>query len=210
MNLLGKWSISALVVAYTGLSGCGTAQNAETNVEKQPHPSITTKPVRRNPSANEAMQHPKSPNSKVGDDDANSTLKIDNLVSGHYSRSEANANYIVRDIATWEVLYAAIVKGDGKPVPQVDFTKELVVGVIRQHTSGGHGVKVTRVAHSAAGLSVTLQETDTQGCMTSQAHTQPHDFVRVTLPADALTAQADVKSANNATFIIERQTEFCK
>ena len=31
MNLLSKWSISALIVAYTCLSGCSMEQNTKTN-----------------------------------------------------------------------------------------------------------------------------------------------------------------------------------
>jgi hypothetical protein len=130
-------------------------------------------------------------------------LAFESLLAGSHSSSAADEAFVVRDALTWDTLYAEIA-GESGPVPDVDFKKELVVGLIRQHATGGHAIRITRVAYGDAGLSVTAQVTTPgPGCASTDALTQPHHFVRVALPAAAIDELAEVKSANDAEFSTE-------
>lgn len=141
--------------------------------------------------------------------EAGQALAFESLLAGSQSSSGADEAFVVRDALTWDTLYAEIA-GDSGPVPDVDFKKELVVGIIRQHTTGGYAVKITRVAYGDQGLTVTAQVTTPgPGCATTDALTQPHHFVRVTLPAEALAELAEVKSANDAEFTTETVVTTC-
>jgi hypothetical protein len=136
-------------------------------------------------------------------------LDFESLLAGSHSSSGADEAFVVRDALTWDTLYAEIA-GESGPVPDVDFKTELVVGIIRQHTTGGYAVKITRVAYGDAGLTVQAQVTTPgPGCATTDALTQPHHFVRVALPAEALAELAEVKSANDAEFTTETVVTTC-
>jgi hypothetical protein len=136
-------------------------------------------------------------------------LAFESLLAGSHSSSAADEAFVVRDALSWDTLYAEIA-GESGPVPDVDFKNELVVGLIRQHATGGHAIRITRVAYGDAGLSVTAQVTmPGPGCASTVGLTQPHHFVRVALPAAAIAELAEVKSANDAEFATETVVTTC-
>lgn len=134
------------------------------------------------------------------------------MLEGQISALNDDEDYVVRDVATWASVFEGLngAAADSAHVPpEIDFAKTLVVGAVRQHTTGGYAVKITRVAYGD-GLAVTVEETEPgEGCMAAQTLTQPHQFVTVTLDAAAKAALAEVKSANDAQFVVRKKRQDC-
>jgi hypothetical protein len=93
---------------------------------------------------------------------------------------------VIRDDNAYAKFWASL--GDASSRPSVDFTHDIViVAAAGQQPTGGHSIAIDRVTRVGAGLAVEVTETaPRQGCMTTQALTQPVDVV-VVAAADAQT-----------------------
>jgi hypothetical protein len=85
---------------------------------------------------------------------------------------------VILDPATWAHLWSELGAGVR---PQVDFGNDLVIAVAAgERTTGGHDIEVRRVTRVGNELRIEVLETNpSEGCVTTQAKTQPVDVVMV-------------------------------
>ena len=92
---------------------------------------------------------------------------------------------MIRDDSSYARFWASLGAGDR---PAVDFSRDIVIAAAAgQQPTGGTAITVQRVNRTGDGLAVeVLETTPGQGCMTTQAISQPVDVV-VVAAADART-----------------------
>jgi hypothetical protein len=85
---------------------------------------------------------------------------------------------VIMDPATWAHFWSELGAGVR---PQVDFGNDLVIAVASgERSTGGHDIEVRRVTRVGNELQIEVLETDpSEGCITTQAKTQPVDVVMV-------------------------------
>jgi hypothetical protein len=85
---------------------------------------------------------------------------------------------VIMDPATWAHFWSEMGAGVR---PQVDFGNDLVIAVAAgERTTGGHDIEVRRVTRVGNELRIEVLETyPSEGCVTTQAKTQPVDVVMV-------------------------------
>jgi protease stability complex PrcB-like protein len=85
---------------------------------------------------------------------------------------------VILDPATWAHFWSELGAGVR---PQVDFGNDLVIAVAAgERTTGGHDIEVRRVTRAGNELRIEVLETyPSEGCVTTQAKTQPVDVVMV-------------------------------
>jgi len=85
---------------------------------------------------------------------------------------------VILDPATWSHFWSELGAGVR---PEVDFGNDLVIAVAAgERTSGGHDIEVRRVTRTGNELRIEVLETyPSEGCVTTQAKTQPVDIVMV-------------------------------
>jgi hypothetical protein len=85
---------------------------------------------------------------------------------------------VILDPATWAHFWSELGAGVR---PQVDFGNDLVIAVAAgERTTGGHDIEVRRVTRVGNELRIEVLETyPSEGCVTTQAKTQPVDVVMV-------------------------------
>jgi hypothetical protein len=85
---------------------------------------------------------------------------------------------VIMDPATWTQFWSELGAGVR---PQVDFGNDLVIAVASgERATGGHDIEVRRVTRAGNELRIEVLETyPSEGCVTTQAQTQPVDVVMV-------------------------------
>jgi hypothetical protein len=86
---------------------------------------------------------------------------------------------VVRTAADWTALWKA--HAPGQPMPAVDFTKSMVIGVfLGSRSTGGYRVTITGIEREGASVVVTYRE-ERPGArdILAQVITFPHHLVRV-------------------------------
>jgi hypothetical protein len=85
---------------------------------------------------------------------------------------------VILDPATWSHFWSELGAGVR---PEVDFANDLIIAVASgERTSGGHDIEVRRVTRAGNELRIEVLETyPSEGCVTTQAKTQPVDVVMV-------------------------------
>jgi hypothetical protein len=118
--------------------------------------------------------------------DSSSTIAIRRVGQWSTSGITTPARLVIRDDSAYARFWASL--GDAGPRPSVDFTRDIVIAAAAgQQPTGGHSIAMERVTRVGAGLAIEVTETvPPQGCMTTQALTQPVDVV-VVAAADART-----------------------
>jgi len=118
--------------------------------------------------------------------DSSSSIAIRRIGQWSTSSITTPTRMVIRDDSAYAKFWAGL--GDPGSRPSVDFTRDLVIAVAAgQQSTGGHSIAVDRVTRVGLGLAVEVTETvPPQGCMTTQAITQPVDVV-VVAAADART-----------------------
>ena len=86
---------------------------------------------------------------------------------------------VIRTPEDWNALWKE--HGPGRPVPAVDFTKSMVIGVfLGFRNSAGFRVTITGIERTGATVAVTYREARPRaGEMLAQVLTFPHHLVRV-------------------------------
>jgi hypothetical protein len=97
---------------------------------------------------------------------------------GSDSQVEDAKNVTVRTAEEWRALWKA--HSFSLPLPKVDFTKEMVVGVfLGMRPTGGHAVTITAIDVKGDALVVAYRvETPAPNAMVTQALTSPVHLVR--------------------------------
>lgn len=93
------------------------------------------------------------------------------------------ARLVIRDPITWANAWQQTFKGSSPmpPVPDVDFTREVVVlAALGSHSTGGYAILIEGATATDAGTSVAIRSISPgAACGTTQAFTQPVDIARV-------------------------------
>ena len=87
--------------------------------------------------------------------------------------------FVARTPAEWEAIWKQ--HAPARPAPEVDFSKDMVVGVfLGSRNSAGYSVEIVGVEKEAAGVVVRYRETRPgRGAITAQIITSPYHFVAV-------------------------------
>ncbi|HEX5774766.1 MAG TPA: protease complex subunit PrcB family protein [Candidatus Paceibacterota bacterium] len=99
-------------------------------------------------------------------------------------------NYAARDEDAYERLWEMAHGEDGKPMPEVDFSKEYVIAAFSgERPSGGHAVAVEKVVDADGVRTVHAALTAPgDGCVVTDAITSPFVFITVPESVNALEA----------------------
>jgi hypothetical protein len=112
---------------------------------------------------------------------ASAQMSFMTISRGQQSAIEEPREVVVRDAQKWADLWRLHAPGD--PMPSVDFTKSMVVGVfLGTRNTGGYDVEITRIEPDAGGLVVAYRERrPDRDAMLAQILTFPHHLVRTDL-----------------------------
>ena len=99
--------------------------------------------------------------------------------TGQNSTSTAPRQVVVRSAQDWENVWRSV--SSTRPMPAVDFSGSLVVGVfLGQRSTGGYGVQIVRTREEKGTLVVEYRETrPAPGTMSAQVMTAPYQIVAV-------------------------------
>ena len=90
---------------------------------------------------------------------------------------------VVRDPGEWKTIWKqmAATREPEPPAPEIDFEKEMVVGVfLGEKPTGGYTVRITRLRSIPEGVEVQVRETSPPpGSLVAQVLTQPYHLVTV-------------------------------
>lgn len=110
--------------------------------------------------------------------------KFETIDKGYYCGHTSSAEYVVRDASEWQRLWKQTRNSVPQPaVPEIDFSKEMVLGAyLGQKSSGGYGIKISRVQERDNCLEVDVKESAPEpGMITTMALTQPYHLVKTAL-----------------------------
>ncbi len=120
---------------------------------------------------------------------------IRDLAKGAFSGIQDPKQEVIKDKATWQRIWAQHAKA-GEKIPEVDFTKQMVVLVtMGRKRTGGYAIEIVSVKPAGDRLRVSVQRTSPPpDAMTIQALTAP--FHMVAVPKSDLKPEfAEVKAA---------------
>ena len=100
-----------------------------------------------------------------------------------YSGLRAPDRQVIRDVAAWGKVWASIYDNSAfkPPLPDIDFTKDMIVVVaLGERSSGGYGILVTGASRANDVISVRI-ETQSPGsdCGVTLALTHPVDVAKI-------------------------------
>lgn len=112
---------------------------------------------------------------------ASAQMSFTTVSRGQQSAIEEPREVVIRDAQRWADLWR--LHAPGEPMPNVNFTKSMVVGVfLGTRNTGGHAVEITRIEPDADGLVVAYRERRPEpDAMLAQVLTFPHHLVRTDL-----------------------------
>jgi hypothetical protein len=96
---------------------------------------------------------------------------------------DAPARVVVRDLQTWQSLWAQIYRrhGAAPPLPTIDFSREMIiVAALGSRASGGYGIIIDGASWQGSGIAVTVRSISPgPRCGVTAALTQPVDIARM-------------------------------
>jgi hypothetical protein len=106
-------------------------------------------------------------------------VSFTNISHRDQSGVEEARQVVVRTPDEWEALWKE--HAPGQPMPAVDFTTSMVIGVfLGSRNSAGYGVTITGIEKEGATIAVTYREDrPAAGAVLAQVITYPHHLVRV-------------------------------
>ena len=111
-------------------------------------------------------------------------LGVEGASYAYYSGVRDAQRLVIRDQATWQQTWSAIWSRNSPvpALPAIEFDREMViVAALGERNSGGFSILIDRVTESTTGLTVNVRSVSPgNGCITTQALTQPVDIARVT------------------------------
>ena len=107
-------------------------------------------------------------------------LSFVSIGQGTASAIVERREFVVQSEEDWKKLWTRHAP-NGAPLPAVDFTSELVVGVFAgQQASAGYQIEIVRIERESGGLFVVYRiESPAKDAMVAQVLTQPFHFVRL-------------------------------
>jgi hypothetical protein len=99
----------------------------------------------------------------------------------YYSGMDKPERIVVRDAATWKVVWDQInSRGSSVPLPVADFSREmLVVAALGSRSTGGFSILVEGAGESGGRINVSIRSDSPHNCVTTEAFTQPVDIARL-------------------------------
>jgi hypothetical protein len=146
-----------------------------TPVDPEPAPATSPAPEAPPPSAAPAPVADTAPGANPAPGTDVQMRRIGRWASSGIAGSR---RLVILDPATWAHFWSELGAGVR---PQVDFGNDLVIAVAAgERTTGGHDIEVRRVTRVGNELRIEVLETNpSEGCVTTQAKTQPVDVVMV-------------------------------
>lgn len=109
------------------------------------------------------------------------SIPIRTLAKGAFSQIQTRSELVIKDEARWKEVWEkhSGAGGSAKTMPDVDFSKEMVLVVaMGRQTTGGYGVEVVKAESSGDALKVyVVRKTPRPGGMSLQALTAPFHIV---------------------------------
>src|SRR6266511_743441 len=126
------------------------------------------------------------------------SLSVRSLAKGGFSGIQEAKQEVIKSRAAWEKLWTQHQKsaGNATPLPEVDFSKEMViVATMGMKRTGGYSIEITGAEVAGKKVKVSVREASpSPGALTTQALTAPFHFVAV--PKSDLKAEfVEVKAA---------------
>ena len=110
-------------------------------------------------------------------------IALRNLAKGAFSGISEAKQEVIKDQPAWDKFWAAhdVTAKPGRPIPKVDFSREMVIGVtMGKKNSGGFSIEITAVEPTAATLKISVKRTlPTPGAIVITALTAPFHFVAI-------------------------------
>jgi hypothetical protein len=115
----------------------------------------------------------------LGGGDMTEQIRFTTLATGSQSGIEEPREVVVRTAAEWKTLWAS--HGSGEPLPQIDFSSAMVVGVFGGlRNTGGHKVEITGIAREGDQLVVVWHDKrPPRDAIVTQALTYPYHLVQL-------------------------------
>tara|TARA_Y100000310_G_scaffold332439_1_gene408007 strand:- start:891 stop:1280 length:390 start_codon:yes stop_codon:yes gene_type:complete len=107
--------------------------------------------------------------------------KFETIDRGAYCGQKMPIGYVIDDQLTWERVWEATnISIPTDTLPEIDFTKEMVIGAyLGQTTSGGYSIEISNIVDRIDSLEVYLTEkAPAPGSMTTDGLTQPYHLVK--------------------------------
>jgi len=103
-------------------------------------------------------------------------IEFNSIASGTYDFDfmQKYGEYVINNQSEWDRLFA------GKNIIMPDFGKETAIAVIKQHSSGGYSVEITRIEETPNGIVVYVRETTPpEGALVTMSFTTPYHIVKI-------------------------------
>ena len=116
-----------------------------------------------------------------GDAGQDRPLSLRVLDSGSRSGVTTQQESVIRTPEEWQTLWQAHHADGGRPLPAVDFSREMSIAIFGgQRPTGGFAVAVEQVTESTSGIEVAYRVTSPPpGAIVSQALTSPFQIIAV-------------------------------
>lgn len=108
---------------------------------------------------------------------SDASVTIRTLEKGANSGLNVTTERVIRDEATWKAFYADH-QANGKTVPTVDFSREMVVAVVLMRATGGYTLNIDHVSLGSDRMTIHYTETRPgRDAIVIQVLTQPYVFI---------------------------------
>lgn len=109
-------------------------------------------------------------------------LSYETIALGSYSGHEDKKDHVITTQSEWRQVWSLVNKNlsPKPPLPPVDFSKEMVIGVFMgTQSTGGYSITIKKVIEHETSLEVVVEETAPKaGQATTQALTQPFHIIK--------------------------------
>lgn len=118
----------------------------------------------------------------VQDNPQGQPVRFSTIARGTQTGIHRPLQVVIRSASEWAELWRqhTAITTPPPPVPEIDFSHEMVIGVLTgERRSGGYNVKILEIRRQADHLLVLYRETTPPtGTFTTQALTHPHHLIR--------------------------------
>lgn len=114
------------------------------------------------------------------------TVQFVTLASGKTSGVHEPTQLVIREQAAWRALWRRHAGPTVLPVPDVDFTREMVVAIFAGESQAPRALSIRRITRESAGLVVSYALGETRPVLETEGLPRSNAFAIVRLPASPL------------------------
>ncbi len=122
---------------------------------------------------------------RTSEDKVKEMVLFETLAKGAYSGWTERAHLVIRDENTFGSVWSKVYSGasPAPPLPQVDFSREMVIAVFSgEKSTGGYGIEIAEIINRSDILEVrVIERTPGRGCFVTQALSRPYHIVKLPL-----------------------------